>query len=118
MPFCVLVFGQVGSPEYCAEGLAHTRVQGQCEEQPADLVELHPGKRRPGRGLVTLPVATWQLAVCEDVFHLLKRTHRASRIPDDDAEALQIGLHARAVQKVQQTFSQTRRCTFARSIFS
>ncbi|CAE7428833.1 P4H3 [Symbiodinium sp. CCMP2456] len=26
-----------------------------------------------------------------DVFHLLKRMHRASRIPDDDAEALQIG---------------------------
>ncbi|CAE7649298.1 P4H6 [Symbiodinium pilosum] len=26
-----------------------------------------------------------------EVFHLLKRMHRAARIPDDDAEALQIG---------------------------
>ena len=29
--------------------------------------------------------------VAEEVFHLLKRMHRAARIPDDDAEALQIG---------------------------
>ncbi|CAE7374057.1 P4H6 [Symbiodinium natans] len=28
-----------------------------------------------------------------EVFHLLKRMHRAARIPDDDAEALQIGLY-------------------------
>ena len=31
------------------------------------------------------------VAVAQEVFHLLKRMHRAARIPDDDAEALQIG---------------------------
>ena len=57
MAHACLCFGVWTSGEsriLCGGGLLHTCVQGQCEEQPADLVELHPGKGRPGHGLVNV----------------------------------------------------------------
>ena len=37
------------------------------------------------------PQSTWKVSSAEAIYSILKRMHRAARIPDDDAEALQIG---------------------------
>lgn len=35
--------------------------------------------------------SSWKVSLAKAIYSILKRMHRAARIPDDDAEALQIG---------------------------